>query len=56
MDLEDHFNFLSTLDKKVEKEETKMRNKIIIYTARGMSTFSGNVHRIYSELYELTNP
>jgi len=27
---------------------------IKIYTARGMSTFSGDVSRVYSELYELT--
>ena len=31
-----------------------MRYKIIIYTARGMSTFCGNVQKIYSELYEIT--
>ena len=27
---------------------------IKIYTARGMSTFSGDVSKVYSELYELT--
>ena len=27
---------------------------IKIYTARGMSTFSGDVNKVYSELYELT--
>jgi hypothetical protein len=27
---------------------------IIIYTARGMSYFSGNVNLVYSNLYELT--
>jgi histidinol phosphatase-like enzyme len=29
-------------------------NKIIIYTARGMSQFNGNVSLIYSELYSKT--
>ncbi len=29
-------------------------NKIIIYTARGMSGFNGNVSEIYSNLYQLT--
>jgi hypothetical protein len=29
-------------------------NKIIIYTARGMSQFNGNVALIYSELYSKT--
>ena len=28
--------------------------KIIIYTARGMSVNKGNLHNIYSSLYELT--
>ena len=27
---------------------------IKIYTARGMSTFAGDVSKVYSELYELT--
>jgi hypothetical protein len=38
----------------IVNESYEQGNKIIIYTARGMSTFSGNVHRVYSELYELT--
>lgn len=29
--------------------------KIIIYTARGMSQFFGNIAQIYSELYDQTN-
>ena len=29
-------------------------NTVIIYTARGMSGFKGNVNDIYSNLYELT--
>jgi hypothetical protein len=29
-------------------------DKVIIYTARGMTGFAGNVHEIYSNLYELT--
>ena len=29
--------------------------KIIIYTARGMSQFSGNIVEIYSKLYKQTN-
>ena len=29
-------------------------HKIVIYTARGMTGFSGNVGAIYSNLYELT--
>jgi len=29
--------------------------KIIIYTARGMSQFAGNIIKIYSELYNQTN-
>jgi histidinol phosphatase-like enzyme len=29
-------------------------NKIIIYTARGMSQFNGNVSLVYSELYSKT--
>jgi len=29
-------------------------NTIIIYTARGMSTFGGDVNLVYSNLYELT--
>tara|TARA_B110000503_G_scaffold65393_1_gene102810 strand:+ start:16051 stop:16425 length:375 start_codon:yes stop_codon:yes gene_type:complete len=29
-------------------------NTIYIYTARGMSTFNGNVDKIYENLYELT--
>lgn len=29
-------------------------NKIIIYTARGMTGFAGNISEIYSNLYELT--
>jgi len=30
-------------------------HKIIIYTARGMSQFSGNIVEIYSKLYNQTN-
>lgn len=30
-------------------------HKIIIYTARGMSQFSGNIIEIYSKLYNQTN-
>lgn len=29
-------------------------DRVIIYTARGMTGFTGNVHEIYSNLYELT--
>jgi hypothetical protein len=29
-------------------------NTIIIYTARGMSYFNGNINLVYSNLYELT--
>ena len=32
----------------------KAGNRIVIYTARGMSVNQGNVHNIYSSLYELT--
>ena len=28
--------------------------KVVIYTARGMSTQKGNVHDVYSKLYQLT--
>ena len=29
-------------------------NTIIIYTARGMSQFNGDVHKVYSNLYGIT--
>ena len=29
-------------------------NKIIVYTARGMTSFAGNVNDIYSNLYDIT--
>ena len=29
-------------------------NTIIIYTARGMSQFNGDIHKVYSELYDVT--
>ena len=29
-------------------------NTILIYTARGMGQFKGNVHKVHIELYELT--
>mgnify|MGYP003333942694 FL=1 len=29
-------------------------NTILIYTARGMAQFNGDVHRIYNELYNVT--
>ena len=29
-------------------------NRIVIYTARGMSVNQGNIHNVYSSLYELT--
>ena len=29
-------------------------NKIIIYTARGMTTQKGNINMVYSKLYEMT--
>tara|TARA_B100000073_G_C23403688_1_gene440303 strand:+ start:91 stop:477 length:387 start_codon:yes stop_codon:yes gene_type:complete len=38
----------------IVNESYDQGNKIIIYTARGMSTFCGNVQKIYSELYEIT--
>tara|TARA_Y100001938_G_C7992730_1_gene380357 strand:+ start:563 stop:949 length:387 start_codon:yes stop_codon:yes gene_type:complete len=38
----------------IVNESYEQGNKIIIYTARGMSMFSGNVQKIYSELYEIT--
>jgi hypothetical protein len=29
-------------------------NTIVIYTARGMNMFNGNIHLVYSNLFELT--
>jgi histidinol phosphatase-like enzyme len=35
-------------------EQYDKGHKIIIYTARGMSIYNGNVHDIYNNLYEQT--
>ena len=35
-------------------EQYDKGHKILIYTARGMTLYKGNVHEIYNNLYELT--
>jgi CMP-N,N'-diacetyllegionaminic acid synthase len=39
---------------KIVNELYDKGNVIVIYTARGMAQFSGDVSRIYSELYQIT--
>ena len=39
---------------KILNECYEKGHKIIIYTARGMTCFKGNVHDIYTNLYEIT--